>query len=56
MSIREEADREKVLQLFGEEFTKNTPVVVKVRNPSSEDDAFQDFLNSVKKLSHCVFA
>jgi hypothetical protein len=56
LSIREEADRERVLQLFGEEFTKNTPVVVKVRTPPSEDDAFQDFLNSVKKLSHCVFA
>ncbi len=54
-TIREEKDRTEVLALFGETFTKNSLVVVKVRNCPESDDAFHEFLKSLKMMRHCVF-
>ena len=56
ISIRSPEDREKVVQLFGEHLVESAPVVVKVRDPPSEDDAFQGLLKELQKQESCFSA
>ena len=55
LSIRAGSDRDKVEALFGGDLVKNSPVVVKVRTPPSEDDLFQELLSALKKRGNCFF-
>ena len=55
MSIHDEEGRKRALELFEEDLTKNSPMVVRVRSTPNDDDAFQHFMESLKKMPHCVF-
>ena len=55
LSIQQGSDRDKVEALFGSDLVKNSPVVVKVRTPHSEDDLFQELLSALKKRGNCFF-
>ena len=49
-------DRAKVLPLFGDDLLRGALVVVKIRDPPKEDDAFQELLKELQKLENCFFS
>ena len=54
-SIKEKEDRDAMVQLFGDELTKGSPVIVEVRSPPEDDDVFQNFVSQVKLMPNVFF-
>ena len=49
-------DREQVLPLLGDNLLRGAPVVVQIRDPPNEDDAFQELLKELQKMENCFFS